>query len=115
MSQSDIEELLAATNHRAALVNQIEHAKQRFRATNVLFWEGHAFDLSYGFIEYVERHREDESVILLDRKEEPVLIEDIEEFFDSALEAHAEALNDYYDTYSRLMKAKTAAEVIEAA
>lgn len=121
----ELEQLLAATNHRAAFINQVEHAKQQFIARTRMAWQGHLFQLTPEFLAHVGlqlldvKMKEDkgvnQKVILLDEKTEPVMIEDLEEFVDAAEEAYQEALNDYFDKYSDLMEAKTAAEVYEAA
>ncbi len=118
--------LVAATNHRAAFINQVEHAKQQFEARLQFAWEGHYFTLDYAFMTYVgmtfiewssapAEMKEKAPVILLDNSCEPVMIEDFEEFMDSITEAEQEALNDYYDQYSRLKGAKTTEQLYEVA
>lgn len=133
MDQEKIDELIATADKRAVYINQVEHAKERFRSLNVMYWEGHVFELSQGFlsfvfIKYMEHlttqekiHPVDGSdiqptpVIFLDKNDEPVLIEDMTAFVETLEEAHTEALNDYYDTYSRLRLARSAEELIEVA
>jgi hypothetical protein len=117
--------LVAATNHRAAFINQVEHAKQQFEARLQFAWEGHYFTLDYAFMIYAgmtfvewnmaKQKRVPPPVILLDNSQEPVLIEDFEEFMDAINEAEQEALNDYYDQYSRLKGAKTTEQLYEVA
>ncbi len=117
--------LVAATNHRAAFINQVEHAKQQFEARLQFAWDGHYFTLDYAFMTYagmtfIEWSMAKDKgtplpVILLDNSCEPVMIEDFEEFMDSINEAEQEALNDYYDQYSRLKGAKTVEQLYEVA
>ncbi len=45
--------LVAATNYRAAFINQVEHAKQQYEARLQFAWEGHYFTLDYAFMTYV--------------------------------------------------------------
>jgi hypothetical protein len=117
--------LVAATNHRAAFINQVEHAKQQFEARLQFAWEGHYFTLDYAFMIYAgmtfaewnmaKQTRVPPPVILLDNSHQPVMIEDFEEFMDAINEAEQEALNDYYDQYSRLKGAKTTEQLYEVA
>jgi len=132
MEQSEIDELIASADRRAIYINQVEHAKERFHSLNILAWEGHIFELNHGFLSYVhfmymewmlKRVRlaegkpieiPSESVIILDKNDEPVQIENMTEFIESIEECHTEALNYYYDIYSRLQLAQNTEELIEA-
>jgi len=131
MEQPEIDELIASADRRAVYINQVEHAKERFRSLNILAWEGHIFELNQGFLSYVhfmymewmlKRVRQAEGkpidisfepVILLDKNDEPVQIENMTEFIESIEECHTEALNYYYDIYSRLQLAQNTEELIE--
>lgn len=122
MDQPEIDQLIASADRRAVFINQVGHAKERFRSRNTLVWEGHVFTLDQGFITYLclsymewlttdkdKRSR----VIFLDKNEEPVQIEDLTEFITRAQECHNDALSDYYDTYSSLERAQSTEELIE--
>lgn len=119
MEQSRLTELVKTADRRALYINQVEHAKERFRTLNVLAWKGHIFDLTPNFLAYVvlqfmsSQLNDDTPVILLDKNDEPVLVMDIEEFVDQMQEKHTEALNDYHDRYQRLVLAKSNEELIE--
>jgi hypothetical protein len=131
MEQSELDALIAAADKRAVYVNQVEHAKAKFRSLNVLYWEGHIFELNQGFLSYLyirymdwltTRDRQTEGkpidiplepVILLDKNEEPVLVEDMTKFVEEVEECHTEALNYYQDTYSALQLSRTTSELIE--
>jgi len=126
MEQSELDALVTAADKRAVYLNQVEHAKAKFRSLNVLYWEGHVFELHQNFIAYVyikyhatmpahgtiPAHVPD-PVIFLDKKDEPVLITDLKRFFEEMEECHTEALNYYLDTYSELKHAQTTIELIE--
>jgi hypothetical protein len=131
MEQSELDALIAAADKRAVYVNQVEHAKARFRSLNVLYWEGHVFELNQGFLSYVyikymdwlsTRERQAggkpieiprEPVIFLDKNEEPVQITDMDRFVEDLDECHTEALNYYNDTYTALKLSRTTSELIE--
>jgi len=53
MDQSQIDNLIATADRRAVYINQVEHAKERFRSLNILAWEGHIFELTPGFLSLV--------------------------------------------------------------
>lgn len=130
MEQSEIDKLIAAADRRAVYINQVEHAKERFRSLNILTWEGHIFELNQGFLSQVhfiymewmlKRVRQAEGkpidipfepVIFLDKNEEPVAIGNMTEFVESIEERHQEALNEYYDIYSKLQAAKNTTDII---
>jgi hypothetical protein len=132
MEQAEIDKLIAAADRRAVYINQVEHAKERFHSLNVLYWEGHIFELNHGFLSYVyikymdwltSRDRQAmgksidiplEPILFLDKNDEPVLIKDMNEFIEAIEEMHTEALNDYHDIYSRLQLARNTEELIEA-
>lgn len=131
MEQSELDALIAAADKRAVYVNQVEHAKAKFRSLNVLYWEGHVFELNQGFLSYLyikymewlsirEGHLQGkpidiplEPIILLDKNEEPVQITDLNKFIEEVEECHTEALNYYHDTYTALKLSRTASELIE--
>jgi hypothetical protein len=118
MEQTEIDRLIATADRRAVYINQVEHAKERFRTLNVLVWDGHTFALTPSFVAYtllqfMSSQIDDTPVILLDKNDEPVLVQDFPEFVDQMQERHAEALNDYQDRYDRLQLAKNTEELIE--
>ncbi|GAG44881.1 unnamed protein product, partial [marine sediment metagenome] len=108
MEKSEIDKLLATADRRAVYINQVEHAKEKFRTLNILAWDGHIFELDPSFVCYVllqfmsSQADGDMPIILFDKNSEPVLIEDLSEFVDQMQEKHTEALNEYLDIYSRL-------------
>lgn len=131
MEQPNIEELITTADKRAVYLNQVEHAKAKFHSLNILAWDGHIFELHQNFIAYVHikymeciSNREKkmagksidipfDPVIFLDKNDEPVMITDLGEFYEEMVERNSEALNYYYDIYSQLQRAQTAAELIE--
>lgn len=131
MEQSKLDTLIAAADKRAVYINQVEHAKAKFRSLNILAWEGHIFELHQNFvafvyIKYQSAYTKAEAetqgkcidimidpVIFLDKNDEPVLITDLKRFFEEIEECHTEALNYYYDAYTELQNAHTATELIE--
>ena len=121
MEQNEIDELIASADRRALYTNQVEHAKERFRAMNVLAWDGHIFELTPYFVTYVllqfmsAQHDGAIGAILLDKNDEPVMVTDLSEFVDQMQERHSEALNDYHDKYASLQLAKDTTEIIEVA
>jgi len=132
MEKLETDELITRADRRAVYINQVEHAKERFRSLNILAWEGHIFELTPTFLSFVAiRYMSWQStrigiaggkpidiplepVLFLDKNDEPVLIEDMDKFIESIDECHTEAMNDYYDKYSRLQIARTTEEMIEA-
>ena len=120
MERAEIDRLIQTADRRALYVNQVAHAKERFHALNVLAWEGHIFELTTHFVTYVllqfmSNQADGQPVILLDKNDEPVLVENISQFVDEMQERHTEALNDYHDVYSRITLAQDNQEVIEVA
>ena len=131
MEQSELDALIATADKRAVYVNQVEHAKAKFRSLNVLYWEGHIFELNQGFLSYLfitymswltTRDRQTEGkpidipfepIILLDKNDEPVQITDLSKFVEEVEECNTEALNYYHDTYTALRLSRTTAELIE--
>lgn len=120
MESDEIARLITTADRRALYVNQVEHAKERYRALNILAWDGHIFELTPNFVTYVllqfmSNQHDGQPVILLDKNDEPVMVDNIEQFVDEMQEKHTEALNDYHDTYQRLRLAQDNQELIEVA
>ena len=122
MDQERLDQLIAGADKRAAYTNQVDHAKERFRLLNTLAWNGHIFELTPHFMGYVilqfmsaQDSGASDPIILLDRNDEPVLIEEPADFVDQMHERHHEALNEYHDTYLSLQLARSTEEIIEAA
>lgn len=139
MEQSEIDALIATADKRAVYLNQVEHAKAKFRSLNVLYWEGHTFELSQEFMAYLfvrymswltpkettdsNKLMEDallgkageppEPVILLDKNDEPVSVANMTKFVEAVEECNTEALNYWFDTYTALKHAQTTSELIE--
>ena len=130
MEQSELDILVAAADKRAVYANQVEHAKAKFRSLNILYWEGHIFELHQNFVAFVYIKYQSaysnaeaqtqgkciditlDPVIFLDKNDEPVLITDLKRFFEEVEECHTEALNYYHDTYADLRRSETTAELI---
>jgi len=133
MERPDIDELIERADRRAVYINQVKHAKEAFRAQNVLFWERHPFELTQEFMGYVALNyinwltekstfsqpagippeTNSDPIIFLDKNDEPVMIEDMTLFVETMEEVHTEALNQYYNTYSKLQLARSTEELIE--
>jgi len=126
MEQSKLDALVAAADKRAVYINQVEHAKAKFRSLNILAWEGHIFELHQNFVAFVYikyqsampprgtiASSDPDPVIFLDKNDEPVMITDLKRFFEEVEGCHTEALNYYYDAYAELQNAHTATELIE--
>lgn len=129
MEPPKFEQLVERADRRAIYINQVKHAKETFRARNVLFWEGHRFELTQEFMSYImiryvswladassyppKQPEDADPIIFLDKNDEPVLISDMNKFVAEVEDVHASALNEYYDTYSRLQYAQSTEELIE--
>ena len=116
----DLEDLLLATDRRAAYQNQLEFLWSEFKTRTTISWAGHLLIADLNLLQWADwalkehEERDVETAIILDQNQEPVLIEDIPAFHEMVHTTFHEALNDYYDRYTTLREAKTVSEIVGA-
>lgn len=119
-TNQELQELLAATDRRVAYYHQLDYLKEEFLSNRTISVEGHVFIVNLSLLQWAERalkefqERGKEFSIVLDHNDEPILIKDIEDFYETIREVFYESLNQYYHQYSKLKEAKTVEEIVGA-
>lgn len=113
---TSLEEMLSISNTRATFHNQVRIAGHKFRTSCILSFQGGRFLITQEFIGhlYYKTQTGTDKAIVLDESGIPVLIEDITEFLDLASSRYYEALNEYYEEYTRLRATRRVDVFVEA-
>jgi hypothetical protein len=89
--------------------NQLEILKQKYLDTNIHFVDGHQFTVDQGLLMdccvRLSLNRK-ENTILLDDYKNPVVIKNLQSFFDDVLDLYHKNLNQYYKEYKELVDAR---------
>ena len=113
------------------LDSQIELSRLRFRAARRFAHNGGVWTITRELLVYVygeikrrqvtlhprvsgvENYTLPVSAVLLDDREIPVLVEDLEKFLTEITARYHEALNEFFQDYQRLSQARTTEEVVD--
>jgi len=110
----ELRELLRATDKRVAYHNQLEFLKEEFRQRSIFSFNGHQFVADLPLVWLAERSIESGQLIALDQNQEPVMVldDDINNFLDEVQSTYYEAMNSYYEKYTKLRNAKSLEEIV---
>lgn len=102
---------LEASNYRLTLNIQRENSKLKLKNHLVYSQNGGLFKITQDFISFVfALSQSKESSVILDSNENPVLIKDLQIFFEEILSVYQEAMNEYlieYEKFKKLRNTKT--------
>lgn len=104
---------LEASNYRLTLNVQRENSKLKLKNHLVYSQNGGIFKITQDFISFVfALSQSKKSAVILDSNENPVKIDDLEDFYESILDIYQEGMNDYLIEYEKFKKLRTTAKVV---
>lgn len=104
---------LEASNYRLTLNIQRENSKLKLKNHLVYSQNGGIFKITQDFISFVfALSQSKKSAVILDSNENPVKIDDLEDFYESILDIYQEGMNDYLIEYEKFKKLRTTAKVV---
>ena len=108
-----IEQALKFANYRFTLTNQKENLK--FRVLESLHHpvNGGIFKVDTSLILYAKLliDNGENSKVLIDNNGNPILIEDLKEFYETIFSMYHEILNEYYIEFTKLKKQRTVSQL----
>lgn len=109
-----LEKALDHANYKHTLVQQKENIKLRFQNATILGKNGGFFTVTPQLIVFVDTliKREHTDTVLIDDKETPIHISDLEDFLGEAMSLYAEATNEYYTEYEKIRKARNVKSIV---
>lgn len=105
-----LEKALNFSNYMITLNNQRRALKEKFLASLVYFYNGGSFTVTKELINFVKTLVDtgnDSDVVLVDDKDIPVSIKNLNEFLSDILNIYFTATNEYYTEYESLKKNRT--------
>ena len=105
---------LEASNYRLTLNVQRENSKLKLKNHLIFSQSGGIFHITQDFISFIfALSQSKSSAVILDSNENPVKIDDLEDFYDSILSIYYEGMNDYLAEFEKFKKLRTTAKVVE--
>lgn len=102
---------LEASNYRLTLNIQRENSKLKLKNHLVYSQNGGLFKITQDFISFIfALSQSKESSVILDSNENPILIKNLQTFFEEILSIYQEAMNEYlieYEKFKKLRNTKT--------
>ena len=112
---SKLTKALEFANYRTTL--NVQHNALKAKVQTLLNYSinGGTFDISQELISFVKLllDREYTDAVLLDVYNNPIKIDDLDDFLDEILSRYFEAVNEYHAEYQKLRKARKVHKLIE--
>jgi hypothetical protein len=111
-----IEKAFAVANYMATLSNQRRILLEEYTQKLIYYANGSTFKITTELINFTKillelGHTSD--VAFIDSNNFPVIIRDVQEFFDSIISVYFEAVNDYSAKYVDLKSKRNVADIVE--
>ncbi len=110
-----LEKALEFANYRTTLGNQKRQIRSRMNVIQTVHYEKGTFmadSHTIGFVNALIQHGKKSSVIL-DIKDTPILIEDLEDFCRELLEAYQAATNEYKTQIEKINRARSVKKLMD--
>ena len=110
-----LEKALEFANYRTTLSNQKRNIRSRMQVLQAVHYGGGAFyadEKTISFVDALLRSDKD-SAIIIDTKENPIVIEDLSEFKDSLISAYTEASNEYKIQMDKIKRARNIKKIMD--
>lgn len=104
---------LEASNYRLTLNIQRENSKLKLKNHLVYSQNGGIFKITQDFISFIfALSQSKKTAVILDSNENPVKIDDLEDFYENILDIYQEGMNDYLIEFEKFKKLRTTAKVV---
>lgn len=102
-------------NFRRTLANQKKEIQSRMQVLMTLHYNNGSFTADPSFIGFVSalKHAGKTSVIVLDTRDNPIEISDIDDFLDMLIGAYTEASNEYRELILKLNKSRNIKQIMD--
>ena len=110
-----LEKALEFGNYRTTLANQKRNVITRMQTSQKVHYKGGAFNANPTTISFVQALitvGKKESVIV-DTKENPIVIEDLVDFLESLVSAYTESVNEYKTQMDKITKSRNIKKIMD--
>lgn len=113
--QEQLEKALEFSNYRQTLNIRRKTLKEKIEGQLTYGHNGGIFKIDRNLLTFVEilNSKGRKTAILLDINDNPILIEDLEEFKDEIFDRYFTATNEYYEEYQSLKKSRSVEKLIQ--
>jgi hypothetical protein len=111
-----IEQALKVANYMATLSNQRRIIFEEFNQKVIYYVDGATFKIDTNLINFVKIALDlghTHEVSFLDSNNFPVVINDVQEFFDNIVSVYFEALNEYTVAYQHIKSKRKIGDIVE--
>ena len=99
-------------NYRNTFYNQQKIIQQRFKDQCVISQDGGLFFITPDFLVSLKDIKED-SQWILDMNQNPILVENVAEFYDRAYNVYYKALSDFGKSFNQLKSQRSVESILE--
>jgi|TARA_R110002153_G_scaffold139423_1_gene290026 hypothetical protein len=110
-----LEKALEFANYRTTLGNQKRQIRSRMQVLQTVHYDKGTFSAdasTIGFVNALMQNKKTSSVIL-DTKDNPILIEDLQQFSDTLIEAYQAATNEYKTQMEKVNRARSVKKLMD--
>lgn len=108
-----VEKALKYAEYKVTQANQRENLKTELYEKLIIGMNGGLFEINQILISFVSMlSSKTNSAVVLDKNNNPILIENLESFLDEILSRYIEYTNVYYQDYSELIKSRSVKHLI---
>lgn len=106
---------LEYSNYKVTVFSQKQNLKLRLENLLTLAHNGGMFKITQELISFVDAllRKEASEVVLIDLRENPVKITDLQSFYDTIVGLYFEATNEYHMEFEKLRKARSVKQVTD--
>jgi phage anti-repressor protein len=111
-----LEKALDFSNYMVTLNNQKRILKEKFKENTLYYFNGGQFTVTKELITFVNMLvslDNTRDVVLIDDNDLPVLVSDLEDFFDNLMNVYFTATNSYHSAYKDLKKKRSVAKLVD--
>ena len=110
-----LEKALEFANYRTTLSNQKRNIRSRMHVLQSVQYKSGSFIADEKTISFVDAllRSDKTNAIIIDTKENPIEIEDLENFKDSLISAYTEASNEYKIQMDKIKKARNIKKIMD--
>lgn len=110
-----LEKALDFANYRQTLANQKRNIRSRMQMLQLVHYNNGSFiadTITIGFVNGLLTANK-KNAIILDTKENPIKIDDLQEFFELLVEKYTEATNEYLTLLDKVNKARNIKKLMD--
>lgn len=110
-----LKKALEFSNYRQTLNNQMQALKIKAQTDLSYSKNGGSFAIDRSLITFIKAVIDEgqEEVVILDKNDTPILIDDLDEFYEEILSRYFEVTNEYKEQYEKIRRARSVKAVIE--